>query len=138
MPAILVIDDDKLVREATQVVLVAKGYNVVAVADGEAGIAAAKAGQFDLAIVDLFMPGMNGLKVIEAIRSANPNLPMIAASGFMFGGPCPQMPNFEAMVAEVGALSALYKPFRPNDLLQAVAKAIASAQVSAEPVPSFH
>ena len=126
MPNILIIDDDKLVREATRTVLATKGYDVVAVEDGKAGIAAAEAGQFDLAIVDLFMPGMDGLKVIETIRRSKPNLPMIAASGFMFGGVCPEMPNFETMAKEVGALSAIYKPFRPGILLQAVEKAIAA------------
>ncbi len=124
MPRILIIDDDKLVREATRTILAARGYDVVAAEDGKAGIAAAGAGQFDLAIVDLFMPGINGLKVIETIRRSNPSLPMIAASGFMFGGACPEMPNFDAMATEVGALSTLYKPFRPDGLLQAVEKAI--------------
>src|SRR5665213_650687 len=127
MPNILIIDDDKLVREATRTLLTAGGYEVVAVEDGKAGIAAAKAGQFDLAIVDLFMPGMDGLKVIEAIRQFSPNLPMIVASGFMFGSECPQMPEFERMANEAGALSALYKPFRPKGLLQAVEKAIGAA-----------
>jgi CheY-like chemotaxis protein len=124
MPTILIIDDDKLVREAIRIVLAARGYDVVAVEDGKAGIAAAEAGQFDLAIVDLFMPGIDGLKVIETIRQSNPDLPMIAASGFMFGGTCPEMPNFDTMATEAGALATLYKPFRPEGLLQAVEKAI--------------
>ena len=42
----------------------------------------------------------------------------------MFGGACPEMPNFDAMATEVGALSTLYKPFRPDGLLQAVENAI--------------
>jgi CheY-like chemotaxis protein len=93
VPNILIIDDDKLVREAAQLLLRAKGFEVSVAADGKSGIAAAATGRFDLAIVDLFMPGMDGLKVMQAIRAANPTLPMIAASGFMFGAIVRRCPN---------------------------------------------
>jgi CheY-like chemotaxis protein len=52
---------------------------------------------------------------------------VIAASGFMFGGNCPEMPNFDAMAAEAGASASLYKPFKPKDLLQAIQKTLAAA-----------
>lgn len=126
MPKILVIDDDPLVREATGIMLRTRGHEVTLAKDGKDGIENARSGQFDLVIVDLFMPGLNGLKVIETIRRSSPRLPMIAASGFLFDGECPPMPNFEAMAQEAGAISALYKPFRPETLLQAVAKALES------------
>jgi len=126
MANVLLVDDDKMVREATQILLRAKGYDVVVAADGKSGIEAAKAGRFDVAIVDLFMPDMDGLQVIGAIRKILPKIPMIAASGFMFGGGAPpSMPNFATMAAEAGAAVTLYKPFRPDVLLQAVADALA-------------
>jgi CheY-like chemotaxis protein len=125
MPHILVIDDDHLVRAATKAVLKAKGYDVDVAANGPDGIDAARQTKFDLVIVDLFMPGMDGLKVIETIRASNADVPMIAASGFLFGGECPAMPNFDSMAAEAGAGSTLYKPFRPDTLVNAVEKAIA-------------
>jgi CheY-like chemotaxis protein len=127
MPRIMIIDDDELVREATQILLRTKGYHVDGAADGKSGIDAVRAGRFDLVIVDLFMPDMDGLKVIEAIRQSHPRIPVIAASGFMFGGECPQMPGFESIAREAGADSTLYKPFRPDDILQAVEKAIGLA-----------
>jgi CheY-like chemotaxis protein len=124
MPAVLLIDDDKLVREATKILLRANGYVVHTATDGKSGIDAVTAGGIDLVIVDLFMPDMDGLKVIESIRQSHPNMPMIAASGFMFGGNCPEMPGFENMATEAGAVSTLYKPFKPKDVLQAVERAI--------------
>jgi len=127
MPRILIIDDDRLVREATATLLRAKGYDIVMAADGKSGIEAAGAGHFDVAIVDLFMPGMDGLKVIESIHRANPRIPMIAASGFMFNGECPEMPHFESMATEAGAVSTLYKPFRPDVLYRTVETAIGKA-----------
>jgi CheY-like chemotaxis protein len=126
MANILIVDDDKMVREAARIVLQAKGYEVEVAADGKSGIEAAKAGSFDVAIVDLFMPDLDGLQVMEAIRKLLPKMPMIAASGFMFGGNAPpSMPNFATMAAEAGATVTLYKPFRPDALLQAVADALA-------------
>jgi CheY-like chemotaxis protein len=91
-------------NEATQILLRAKGYDVSVAADGKSGIEAVQRGAFDLAIVDLFMPDMDGRKVIETIRPINPAMPMIAASGFMFGGRCPEMPEFEHMAADAGAV----------------------------------
>jgi CheY-like chemotaxis protein len=124
MSRILIIDDDALVREATKIILSARGHDVTLAADGKSGIEIARSQCFDVAIVDLFMPGMDGLQVIEAIRRSKPDMPMIAASGFLFGGECPPMPNFDAMAAEAGALTTLYKPFRPEALLLAIATAL--------------
>jgi CheY-like chemotaxis protein len=124
MARILIIDDDAAVRSATKIALEVNGFDVVAVADGKSGIAAISEQQFDVVIVDLFMPGMDGLATTTAIRKINPLMPIITASGFMFGGACPEMPKFQAMAEEAGATAALYKPFRPKELLQAVQKAI--------------
>ena len=127
MPCVLVIDDDKLVREAARILLTGQGYDVVLADGGAAGIEAARSSKFDIVIVDLFMPDINGLNVIGTIRQSNPGMPMIAASGFMFDGNCPSMPAFEAMAAEAGAVATLYKPFRPATLLQAVEQALGKA-----------
>jgi len=124
MPHILVIDDDHLVRAATKAMLTAKGYDVDVAANGPDGVELANKHKFDVVIVDLFMPGMDGLKVIETIRETDVEVPMIAVSGFMFGGECPTMPHFDSMAAEAGAGSTLYKPFRPDALVNAVEKAM--------------
>jgi CheY-like chemotaxis protein len=126
IPSILIIDDDRLVRETTQILLRARGYDVAVAENGKAGIEAIRTGQFDTAIIDLFMPDMDGLKVVEAIRQINPSIPIIIASGFMFSGECPPMPGFETMAAEAGAVLTLYKPLRPKDVLQAVNTALAT------------
>ena len=128
MPSVLVIDDDKLVRETARILLSTKGYEVVLAENGKTGIEIARSRPFDVAIVDLFMPDMDGLQVIGAIRQSNPKLPMIAASGFMLGGSgiCPEMPDFDSMATEAGAVSTLYKPFRPEALLSEVARVTAA------------
>jgi two-component system response regulator (stage 0 sporulation protein F) len=124
---ILIIDDDKAVLSATKFLLVENGFDVVAIADGQSGIEAIKDRRFDLDIVDLFMPGMNGLDTTKAILKISPLTPVIVASGFMFGGSYPEMPNFEAMAMEAGAKAVQYKPIRPKGFLKAVQKAIGMA-----------
>jgi CheY-like chemotaxis protein len=133
---ILVIDDDDAVREATPMLLEAQRFDVVSVPDGKSGIEAVKAGSFDLVIVDLFMPGIDGLQTTKAIRQLSPCMPVIAVSGFMLGKLHLDMPNFDAMATEVGAFSTLYKPFQPAALFEAIGVALAGAAPLAPLAPA--
>jgi CheY-like chemotaxis protein len=130
MARILIIDDDEGVRRAATILLEANGFDVDSAADGVSGLEIVKSYKFDLVIVDLFMAGMNGLETTKAIRKYSPDMPIIAASGFMFGGACPEMPDFEAMTAEAGAISTLYKPFRPKEFLLAIQNAIGATAIA--------
>ncbi len=129
MTRVLIMDDDTQVRDATEMLLTAKGFDVVAVADGKSGVEAvqAAAAPFDLVIVDLFMPGMDGLATTRAIRALDATVPIIAVSGFMLGDWRLEMPNFDAMAAEAGAHFTLYKPFQPAVLFQAMHEALTGA-----------
>lgn len=125
MPRILIIDDDAAVREATRIVLVANRYEVITADSGHSGLDVLRKNAVDLVILDVFMPGMDGLTVATAIHREHPGLPTIAVSGFMFGGQCPIMPGFDAMAAEAGAIATLYKPFTPPELIRVIEKALA-------------
>jgi CheY-like chemotaxis protein len=129
MARILVIDDDEAVRKAILIELEARGFEAIAVENGQSGVAAIKAGPFDAVIVDLFMPGMDGLATTRAIHQHSPATPIIAVSGFMFRGRCPSMPDFHPMATEAGAVATLYKPFRPNELVQAITDAMAAQRI---------
>ncbi len=129
MARILIIDDDEAVRRATVIMLEAGGFDVVAVENGPAGVEAVKAWPFDAVIVDIFMPGMDGFATTRAIHQHNPATPIIAVSGFMFRDRCPAMPDFHPMATEAGAVATLYKPLRPNELVQTLTAAIGSRSV---------
>ena len=128
---ILIVDDERMTREATRIALTARGYVVVVAENGKSAIEVVRTSKFNAAIVDLFMPDMDGLQVISAIHAIDPSLPMIAASGFMFAGKsCPQMPNFDGMAEEAGAKATLYKPFRPDALVKKITEVIEAAPAS--------
>jgi CheY-like chemotaxis protein len=129
MTRILIIDDDETVRNAAANMLEARGCDVVTVANGQSGVDAVKAAAFDAVIVDVFMPGMDGLETTRLIHRQSPATPIIAVSGFMFRGRCPTMPDFPPMAAEAGAVAVLYKPFRPDEFEQAVTDAIGARRI---------
>jgi CheY-like chemotaxis protein len=127
MPRILVIDDDTAVRNAIKLVLEQDGYDVVPAHSGRAGIAALQSGRFDLVICDIFMPDMDGIETIHAFHQVSPRLPVIAMSGFMFRDGHEHAPDFLNLSTKLGAACSLRKPFRPRELLGAVAQCLADA-----------
>ena len=86
MSNILVIDDDPAVRMTIRLVLEREGHTVKLATDGLAGMKAIKAGGIDLLIVDIFMPGMDGIETIREVRQHQPDLPAIVISGTSLGG----------------------------------------------------
>jgi CheY-like chemotaxis protein len=120
MARILIVDDDQAVRATITLLLHAAGHEVVAASDGRGGIAKCESEQFDLLIVDIFMPGMDGLETIQRICRQKPNLPIIVMSGLNFRSASPTPPDFLTMATKLGAARALRKPFRPSELHEAV------------------
>jgi two-component system alkaline phosphatase synthesis response regulator PhoP len=65
---VLLAEDDPCLRLAAQTTLVRSGFTVVAAVDGEAALTAARAQHFDLILLDLLMPKMDGLDVLRALK----------------------------------------------------------------------
>ena len=120
MARILVVDDDLLVRLTLKSVLESVGHAVVLAERGHDGAEAIEAYAFDLAIVDIFMPGMNGLETIKIFRESAPTLPVIAISGYVFRDASEPAPDFLRMAVDLGAAACLRKPFTGAQLLDAV------------------
>ena len=74
---ILIIDDEKNIREGLTAALEMDGYNVVLAADGESGLQLVGRGDIDLVITDLRMPGISGEEVLAKVTSESPGLPVI-------------------------------------------------------------
>src|SRR4051812_41757266 len=82
MTKILIVDDDRAFRLSTAALLRADGYEVDAVADGAAAAESLRAARYDLLILDLRMPGGDGLGGVEALGLGGERIPILMISGF--------------------------------------------------------
>ena len=69
---ILLIEDDRLVSEAYQESLRSEGYDVTAAEDGEIGLTKAREGGFDLILLDIMLPKLDGLGILRELRKSPP------------------------------------------------------------------
>ena len=119
MPRVLVVDDDPMVCVAIEVCLQRQGFEVT-VADGaEAGMRALESSEFDVLLIDVFMPHMRGFESIRIFHERAPDIPIIAMSGYAFAN-ADRAPDFLRMTIELGAACCLRKPFTPKALLTTV------------------
>lgn len=113
---ILVIDDEKGMREGCRRILEPEGYIVETAENGEAGLRKVKEHIFDLALLDLKMPGISGIDVLKEIKAHRPEMITI-----MITGHASVQTAVEAM--KLGAFDYVEKPFTPDDLLATITKA---------------
>ena len=79
--AILVVDDEAGVRSSLAGILGDEGYAVTAVDSGEAALQALEARRFDLVLLDVWLPGADGLEVLRRLRERDAELPVVVISG---------------------------------------------------------
>jgi CheY-like chemotaxis protein len=120
---ILVIDDDACVGTAIQAIMIRRLCETVLASRAHAGIHAFQTSGFDVVMVDLFMPGMNGLDTIRRIRSES-MVPIIAMSGFRLRNSLEPGQDFLGMAMLRGATTTLRKPFSPPQLVAAIDRSL--------------
>jgi DNA-binding response OmpR family regulator len=122
MNSILVIDDDPVVCEVMRQVLEHDGYRVATAGDGQSGLCDYAQLNPDVVIVDILMPGKEGIATILELREGDPDARIIAMTG---GG---GFNSVEVLrIAElVGADNSLAKPFRPAELVASVKRCLAA------------
>jgi CheY-like chemotaxis protein len=140
MPAcvarILIVDDERAIRTTIDLLLKRAGYQVAAAADGREGLKKIEVERFDLLIVDIFMPGMDGLETIQKVHQLKPSLPIVVMSGMVFRSASSPPPDFLTMATKLGAVKSLRKPFRPHELLAVVADSLnISSNAAATTIP---
>ena len=113
---VLAIDDDSMARDIYFVILEEAGFTVTLAADGKSGLEAFRKARFDCVIIDIFMPGMTGLDVIEALDPEKCRVPILAISG---GGSHSGSHPLE-LAASLGAAKSLNKDFEHAELVAAV------------------
>src|SRR6202051_1515705 len=120
---ILVIDDDACVSSAIRAILALPTYEAVPALPAHAVIHTFHTSGFDVVMVDLFMPGMNGLDTITQIRSKSA-VPIIAMSGFRLRNSLDPDQDFLGMAILRGATTSLRKPFSPPQLVAAIDRSL--------------
>ncbi len=118
MARILVIDDDLSLATAIEMVLQNYGFEVVVANSGRRALDLVETADVDVIVLDMVMPGMNGLETIRAFRQRVPAVPIIATSGF--GKSRRSTPDVLATATECGAAFSLRKPFGTSDLIAAI------------------
>ncbi len=107
---LLVVDDDAELRELAQAYLRQQGFDVETVADGARMDVAIAARTFDLIILDLMLPGEDGLSIAKRLKGELNNIPIIIVSA--------QGEDVDRIVGlEIGADDYIAKPFNPRELL---------------------
>jgi len=121
MAAILIIDDEEQVRRLFQVALAEAGYRVLTAESGPQGLRLLQHQEVDLALVDIFMPSMDGLEVIQLLHKTRPTCKIIAMSGGSWEW------DYLDAAKHLGTNDTLKKPFSLQELLHAVATQLQSS-----------
>ena len=127
MTRVLVVDDDPTVREVVLSYLRAESYDVAEAADGEAALSMVGHERPDLVVLDVMLPGLDGLEVCRRIRAGG-DLPIIMLTAL--GGESDRVVGLE-----VGADDYLTKPFSPRELVLRVGSVLRRAGESRTPDP---
>jgi EAL domain-containing protein (putative c-di-GMP-specific phosphodiesterase class I) len=110
---VLLVDDDEVVLQLHAQVLTSEGFRVETVTDGAAALRALRWTPFDIVLSEIDMRGMNGIQLLERIRTAEPQLPVILLSSLA------SVPVMD-LALEQGALRCLIKPVEPHILSKVV------------------
>jgi DNA-binding NtrC family response regulator len=122
---ILIIDDEAGIRESLETLLGLEGYTVDTAPDGEAGINTIGQHSYDLVLLDLALPGMNGIEVLGQIRERYPDLPVIMITAY---GTVENAVN----AMQAGATNFIQKPWDNEKLLADVRTAVGRRRAEEE------
>jgi DNA-binding NtrC family response regulator len=122
---ILVIDDDKAMRDACFQILSRQGYRVELAASAKQGLTLLERLSFDTILLDLVMPDMDGLEALKKIRALDPDVEVIIITGYG---------TIQSAVESIkaGAFHFLSKPFVPDDLRNLVSRALGKRRLDLE------
>lgn len=117
-PHTLIVDDDPAIRDILRIILKQDGWTVVAVADGEEAVKQLAAQKFDVIVLDLLMPRMNGAQVLDYMAAHGDATPVVVVSG----ASSEHRQSLDSRIVRV----TLQKPFEVGEL-RAVLRAIVDA-----------
>lgn len=116
---VLVIDDETVICDACDLVLSEKGHTVTARENGKSGLEAIREGTYDILLLDMKLPDIDGMDILKVVQEEKPELCTIVMTGYS------SISNAVQAMRE-GADNYLAKPFTEDELLQAIDESNAS------------
>jgi two-component system response regulator PilR (NtrC family) len=123
--SVLVVDDEEIMREILEALLTRDGYEVQLASNGAEGVELARARAFDAAVVDVMMPGMDGLQTLAELKKLDDELPVIMVTAFA---------SVETAISAMksGAFDYITKPFKNDEVLVVLRNAVERRRLIAE------
>lgn len=129
---ILLVEDEDFIRELYVRQLVKAGFAIKTAVDGQSGLETLKKETFDLLLLDIMLPGMNGLQLLREFKTHNPNSPMITILLTNLGQEAVIKEGFE-----LGAQAYLIKAsYTPDQVVNEVRNALFGSQPPLSPNPT--
>lgn len=129
---ILLVEDEDFIRDLYVRQLTKEGFQVKSAPDGQAGLDLLKAEVFDLLLLDIMLPRINGLQLLREFKTNNPNSPMITILLTNLGQEAVIKEGFE-----LGAQAYLIKAsYTPDQVVTEVKNALGSGQPTPPPFPA--
>ena len=122
MARILLIEDFEILRSSVREMLEHHGHEVTEAADGNEGERLLNEGSYDLGIFDVWLPGRNGLELLNGVKKHLDEMPVIMITG---GDPKVSIEVTETLANLHHASDVLFKPFENEDLLAVIDKLLA-------------
>ena len=121
-PRILIIDDDVILAGLLQLTLELEGFEVETAADGDEGLSMVKARHFDLIMLDLVMPRMDGIKFLRLLNESGAHRPQVMIVSSATGT------ELTDQHRALGVVDIARKPVEPAELVVRAKKAIAAGE----------
>jgi two-component system response regulator PilR (NtrC family) len=123
--SVLVVDDEEVMREILEALLTREGYHVKVASSGEEGLEYARSTSFDAAIVDVMMPGIDGITTLEELKKIDEDLPVVMVTAFA---------SVETAISAMkrGAFDYITKPFKNDEVVVVARNAVERRQLVAE------
>jgi CheY-like chemotaxis protein len=121
-PTVLVVDDNEDLLETFSLILKRRGFNVATAENGASAVAKFKEHQYDVTLMDIVMPEMNGVEAFQKIREINPGASVILMTAY-------SEEELIQTAKDEGAQQVIHKPIRIDQLIEMLKEAAASQPI---------
>jgi DNA-binding response OmpR family regulator len=131
MKCILIVEDDKNLQLTLKQFLEENEFEVICTMWGTMGIEQVKKGVPDVVLLDIMLPGINGMEVLERMKEIDSKLPIIMITGYGSA-------ESAVRAIELGAYDYINKPFEAEKLLEKIEKALSKSKHKKKPALFRH